>query len=264
MRMSATPLIRHLGLVPYESTWRAMQRFTDERDMSTRDEIWFLEHPPVFTLGLNASREHSKSPGDIPVVQIDRGGQVTYHGPGQLVVYPLIDLRRHALGVRQLVVALENAVIAYAAELGVAASGSREAPGVYVNGAKLASIGLRIRRGASYHGLAFNVSVDLEPFERINVCGYPGTRRHAASRISAPAAMSARRPPGSLPHLTAAIGIRSQRHQHRFAGGEFAVDRVELLAAACEHRYTSPPRNCRRRWCARVRSIRAPARRGAR
>ncbi len=172
--MNDAPLIRHLGLVPYESTWRSMQRFTDERDGSTPDEIWVLEHPPVFTLGLNANREHLKSAGGIPVVQIDRGGQVTYHGPGQLVVYPLIDLRRRALDVRRLVVALENAVIAYAAELGVAASGSREAPGVYVSGAKLASIGLRIRRGASYHGLALNVSLDLEPFERINVCGYPG------------------------------------------------------------------------------------------
>ena len=172
--MIEAPLIRHLGLVPYEPTWRAMQRFTDERNPSTRDEIWFLEHPPVFTLGLNANRQHLKSVGDIPVVQIDRGGQVTYHGPGQLVVYPLIDLKRRALGVRQMVVALENAIIAYAAELGVAASGSRAAPGVYVNGAKLASIGLRIRRGASYHGLALNVTLDLQPFERINVCGYPG------------------------------------------------------------------------------------------
>jgi lipoyl(octanoyl) transferase len=172
--MIEAPLIRHLGLVPYEPTWRAMQRFTDERSPSTRDEIWFLEHPPVFTLGLNANREHLKSVGDIPVMQIDRGGQVTYHGPGQLVVYPLIDLKRRALGVRQMVVALENAIIAYAAELGVAASGSRAAPGVYVNGAKLASIGLRIRRGASYHGLALNVTLDLQPFERINVCGYPG------------------------------------------------------------------------------------------
>jgi lipoyl(octanoyl) transferase len=172
--MSTPPLIQHLGLVPYEPTWRAMQRFTDVRDSSTPDEIWMVEHPPVFTLGLNASREHLLSPGDIPVVQIDRGGQVTYHGPGQLVVYPLIDLRRHALNVRQLVVALENAVIAYVDGLGVAASGSRDAPGVYVAGSKLASIGLRIRRGASYHGLALNVSVDLQPFQRINVCGYRG------------------------------------------------------------------------------------------
>jgi len=172
--MSPAPVIRHLGLVPYEPTWRAMQKFTGSRESSTQDEIWFVEHPPVFTLGLNASREHLLSPGDIPVVQIDRGGQVTYHGPGQLVVYPLVDLRRRRLGVRELVVALETAVIAYVAELGVAAQGSRDAPGVYVAGAKLASVGLRIRRGASYHGLALNVSLDLAPFDRINVCGQRG------------------------------------------------------------------------------------------
>jgi lipoyl(octanoyl) transferase len=172
--MSDSPLIRHLGLAPYEPTWRAMQRFTDERGSSTPDEIWFAEHPPIFTLGLNASREHLLRPGDIPVVQIDRGGQVTYHGPGQLLVYPLINLRRRRLNVRELVMALENAVIAYVAELGVAATGSRAAPGVYVGGAKLASVGLRIRRGASYHGLALNVSLDLQPFERINVCGHRG------------------------------------------------------------------------------------------
>jgi len=172
--VDAAPVVRHLGLVEYEPTWRAMQKFTDTRDPSTPDEIWLVEHPPVFTLGLNASREHLLSPGGIPVVQVDRGGQVTYHGPGQLVVYPLIDIRRHTMGVRQLVVALENAVIAYARELGISASGSREAPGVYVGGAKLASVGLRIRRGASYHGLALNVGLDLQPFERINVCGYRG------------------------------------------------------------------------------------------
>jgi lipoyl(octanoyl) transferase len=172
--MSDAPVIRHLGLAPYEPTWRAMQAFTDVRESSTPDEIWFVEHPPVFTLGLNASREHLLSPGDIPVVQIDRGGQVTYHGPGQLMVYPLIDLRRRRLNVRELVVALENAIIDYVAELGLNAQGSREAPGVYVGGAKLASVGLRIRRGASYHGLSLNVSLDLKPFERINVCGYRG------------------------------------------------------------------------------------------
>jgi len=172
--MSDYPLIRDLGLVPYEPTWRAMQRFTDERDAGTRDEIWLLEHPPVFTLGLNARREHLRRTGEIPVVQIDRGGQVTYHGPGQLVVYPLIDLRRRALGVRELVVALEQAVVGYAAELGIAARGSREAPGVYVGDAKLASIGLRVRRGASYHGMALNVSLDPEPFGRIDVCGHTG------------------------------------------------------------------------------------------
>jgi lipoyl(octanoyl) transferase len=172
--VSDAPLVKHLGLAPYEPTWRAMQEFTDRRDGATADEIWFVEHPPVFTLGLNASREHLLSPGDIPVLQIDRGGQVTYHGPGQLVVYPLIDLRRRRLGVRDLVVALENAVIDCVAAYGVSAEGSREAPGVYIGGAKLASLGLRIRRGASYHGLALNVSLDLAPFGRINVCGHRG------------------------------------------------------------------------------------------
>ena len=129
---------------------------------------------PCSPLGLNASREHLLSTGDIPVVQIDRGGQVTYHGPGQLVVYPLINLRRHPLSVRQLVMALESAVVGYVRELGIAARGSREAPGVYVADAKLASVGLRIRRGSSYHGMALNVSVDLEPFRRINPCGHAG------------------------------------------------------------------------------------------
>ena len=200
------PLIRHLGLAPYEETWRAMQRFTDERDASTRDEIWFLEHPPVFTLGLNASRVHLLAPGDIPVLQIDRGGQVTYHGPGQLVIYPLIDLRRHSLGVRKLVMALENAVVAYAAEQGVTARGSRDAPGVYVGDAKLASVGLRVRRGSSYHGMALNVSLDLEPFRRINVCGYPGlraTRLCDLCTVREPAAAAA----GIVPHLLREMGF---------------------------------------------------------
>ena len=170
--MIEAPRIRHLGLAAYEPVWRAMQKFTDEREDDTCDEIWFVEHPPVFTLGLNAGREHLLAPGDIPVVQIDRGGQVTYHGPGQLMIYPLLNLRRLKLGVRDLVVALENAVIAYAAERGIEAAGSRHAPGVYVGATKLASIGLRIRRGACYHGMALNVSLDPEPFGRINVCGY--------------------------------------------------------------------------------------------
>jgi lipoyl(octanoyl) transferase len=200
------PLIRYLGLVPYEPTWRAMQRFTDERDASTRDEIWLLEHPPVFTLGLNASREHLKQTGDIPVVQIDRGGQVTYHGPGQLLIYPLLDLRRGSLGVRDLVVALENSVIDYAAELGIAAHGSRAAPGVYVGEAKLASVGLRVRRGASYHGMALNVSLDPEPFQRINVCGYPGL---AVTRLTdlSPVGDVGTAAEGLMPHLLRRLGV---------------------------------------------------------
>ncbi|HEV8332108.1 MAG TPA: lipoyl(octanoyl) transferase LipB [Steroidobacteraceae bacterium] len=171
---AGAPLLRWLGRAEYEPTWRAMQSFTEQRGPQTRDEIWFLEHPPVFTLGMNAAREHVLAPGDIPLVQIDRGGQVTYHGPGQLVVYPLLDVRRHALGVRQLVMALENAIIALLASWNIAATAKRDAPGIYVDGRKLASIGLRIRRGCSYHGLAFNVAMDLEPFRRINPCGYRG------------------------------------------------------------------------------------------
>ena len=204
--MSAGPLIRDLGLAPYEPTWRAMQRFTDERDAATPDEIWLLQHPPVFTLGLNAKREHLLAPGDIPVIQIDRGGQVTYHGPGQLVVYPLIDLKRRGLGVRQLVTALENAVVSYAAGLGVSASASREAPGVYVDGAKLASVGLRVRRGSSYHGLALNVTGDLEPFRRSNVCGYPG---RGVTRLAdlVPGCELAAVARGFVPHLLHRLGF---------------------------------------------------------
>jgi len=168
------PVIKWLGRVEYEPTWRAMQALTDTRDASTPDEIWLLEHPPVFTLGMNADPAHVLDPGSIPVVQIDRGGQVTYHGPGQLVVYPLIDLRRAGLGVRDLVSALENAVIAYLATLGVYAEAQAKAPGVYVLGKKIASIGIRVRRGASYHGLALNVSLDPAPFQRINPCGFAG------------------------------------------------------------------------------------------
>jgi lipoyl(octanoyl) transferase len=176
IRYPLPPSLRWLGRADYEPTWRAMQSFTDTRSAADNDQLWFLEHPPVFTLGMNGKREHVLAPGDIPLVQIDRGGQVTYHGPGQLVIYPLIDLRRLGIGVRELVVALENAVIAFCAERNIAAMGRRDAPGVYVNERKLASIGLRIRRGCSYHGLALNVSMDMEPFGRINPCGYAGLK----------------------------------------------------------------------------------------
>ena len=168
------PVLRWLGRVAYEPTWRAMQRFVDERTPATPDEFWFLEHPPVFTLGMNSKPEHLLGTGDIPVVQIDRGGQVTYHGPGQLVVYPLLDLGRAGLGVRTLVEGIERAIVAAAAEWGIEACGRRDAPGVYVGPRKLASVGLRIRKGCSYHGLALNVAMDLEPFRRINPCGYAG------------------------------------------------------------------------------------------
>ena len=176
-------LIRHLGRVDYEPTWRAMQRFTAQRDAATPDEIWFLEHPPVFTLGINASRAHLLAPGDIPVVQIDRGGQVTYHGPGQLVVYPLVDLKRAGLGIRDFVSALERAVIALVGAWGITAHARRAAPGVYVGERKLASIGVRVRRGGTYHGLALNVAMDLAPFARINPCGYAGLQMTTLAQL---------------------------------------------------------------------------------
>jgi lipoyl(octanoyl) transferase len=165
---------RELGLVDYEPTWQAMQRFTNERGPDTADEIWLLQHPPVFTQGQAGKAEHLLLPGDIPVVQVDRGGQVTYHGPGQLVAYLLLDVRRSGLGVRELVNRIERSLVATLASYGVNASAKPDAPGVYVDGAKIASLGLRIRNGRSFHGLALNVDMDLTPFRRINPCGYAG------------------------------------------------------------------------------------------
>lgn len=166
--------VRRLGLVPYEPIWHAMRRFTEQRQTDTPDELWLLQHPPVFTLGQAADRMHVLNPGGIPVVQIDRGGQVTYHGPGQLVVYPLLDLRRRKLGPRDIVSVLEDAMIATVAHYGIAAKAKPDAPGVYVDDAKIGSIGLRIRQTGCYHGLALNVAMDLGPFGLINPCGYTG------------------------------------------------------------------------------------------
>lgn len=167
--------IRQLsGLQDYLTTLEAMRDFTDRRDAGTGDELWLLEHPPVFTLGQAGRREHLLDPGDIPVIQVDRGGQVTYHGPGQLIAYLLLDLRRAGLGVKRLVNLLEQAVIDLLAIYGIDAERRADAPGVYVADAKIASLGLRIRNGCSYHGLALNVAMDLEPFRRINPCGYAG------------------------------------------------------------------------------------------
>ena len=201
-----TPIVRKLGQVDYEATWRRMQQFTDQRTGQTPDELWFLEHPPVFTLGMAGRREHLLAPGDIPVLHTDRGGQVTYHGPGQLVVYTLIDLRRADLRVRDLVTALEQAVIRYAAELGIAATARREAPGVYVDDAKLASVGIRIRRAASYHGLALNVNMDLEPFRRINPCGHAGLTMTQLADL-APVPDVAAAATGLEPTVLAALGF---------------------------------------------------------
>jgi lipoyl(octanoyl) transferase len=191
--------------VEYEPTWREMQRITDTRDANTPDEIWLLEHPPVFTLGLNADAGHVLAAGDIPVVKIDRGGQVTYHGPGQLVVYPLIDIRRMGLGVRDLVTAMERAVIEYCASLGIEAATKQGAPGVYVKGRKIGSVGIRIRRGSSYHGLAFNVNMDLEPFQRINPCGYAGLQMTQLSALGQPDATVEQVGRDFAPFLTRAL-----------------------------------------------------------
>lgn len=159
---------------PYDETLRQMQDFTRQRDDNTPDEIWLLEHESVFTLGRNGKREHVLNPGDIPVIPVDRGGQVTYHGPGQLVIYVLVDIRRKDVGVRELVMRLEQAVIDYLAAHGITAQGDRDAPGVYVEGKKIAALGLRVSRGKTYHGLSFNVDPDLAAFQRINPCGYAG------------------------------------------------------------------------------------------
>jgi lipoyl(octanoyl) transferase len=168
------PLVRDLGLAPLDVVWRDMQAFTAARGPHTRDEIWFVEHPPVYTLGMRANRAHLLAPGTIPVVHIDRGGQVTYHGPGQLVVYVMLDLGRSGLTPRKLVQALESAVIDTVGAYGVVARARRDAPGVYVGDAKLAAVGLRVKRHCSYHGLALNVAMDLTPFRGINPCGYEG------------------------------------------------------------------------------------------
>lgn len=167
-------IVRHLGCVDYTSTWQAMREFTDGRTPDTPDELWLLEHPRVFTQGQAGKAEHVLFPGDIPVVQVDRGGQVTYHGPGQLVAYCLFDLKRLNVGARALVEGVEDAVVATLQAYGIPAKADREAHGVYIDGKKIASLGLRIRKGCSYHGLALNVDLDLEPFRRINPCGYSG------------------------------------------------------------------------------------------
>jgi lipoyl(octanoyl) transferase len=177
--------VRSLGRQDYEPVWHAMQQFTNTRDNDTADEIWFTEHNPVFTLGVNASREHLLAPGDIPVVQVDRGGQVTYHGPGQLMLYAMINLRRAGIGIRPLVTALEQSAVELAAQYEIVAASRSDAPGVYVDGVKLASVGLRIRRGASFHGMALNVSVDLEPFTRINPCGFSNLEVTNLARLGA-------------------------------------------------------------------------------
>ncbi|WKE66621.1 lipoyl(octanoyl) transferase LipB [Gallaecimonas kandeliae] len=172
--MSSELIVRQLGRQPYQGVWDAMKAYTDQRGPESRDELWLVEHDPVFTQGQAGKAEHVLFPGDIPVVQVDRGGQVTYHGPGQRVLYVLLDLRRRKLGVRELVSHIEDAVVDTLAEFGVQSAPRPDAPGVYVGEQKICSLGLRVRRGCSFHGLALNVAMDLEPFLRINPCGYAG------------------------------------------------------------------------------------------
>lgn len=167
------PVIRNLDLQSYESVWQAMQRFTEERDSDTADELWIVEHPPVYTLGLNGNTEHLLDTGSIPVVRTDRGGQATYHGPGQLVVYILLDIKRLNLGIRALVTLLEQAMIETLSQYGIQAAARAGAPGVYVDAKKIGSVGLRIKNHCSYHGLSLNNQMDLKPFNGINTCGYP-------------------------------------------------------------------------------------------
>ena len=174
--MTRRLIVRRFGLADYQPVWRAMQDFTDRRDGDTVDELWLVEHPSVFTQGQAGKAEHLLAPGDIPVIQVDRGGQVTYHGPGQIVAYPLVDLKRLGVGVREFVRRIEQAIIDVLFLYGVSGERIEGAPGINVDGDKIASLGLRVRRGCTFHGLAFNVEMDLEPFQRINPCGYQGLR----------------------------------------------------------------------------------------
>lgn len=189
--MSPSVLVRRLGRQPYEPVWRAMQALTDARGPDTPDELWVLEHDPVFTLGQAGKWEHVLLPGEIPVVPVDRGGQVTYHGPGQIVAYPLFDLRRLKIGVRELVTRIEQAIIDTLDTWNIVAVRRDGAPGVYVGDAKVAALGLRVRRGCSFHGLAFNVDMDLEPFHRINPCGYKGLEVTQVLDLGGPGSLAA-------------------------------------------------------------------------
>jgi lipoyl(octanoyl) transferase len=178
-----TLYVRQLGRQPYEPIFDAMKEFTDTRDESTVDEVWLVDHDPVFTQGQAGKPEHILLPGNIPVVKVDRGGQITYHGPGQIVGYPMLDIKRKGMGVRNLVTNIENSIVGVLAELGIESAARSDAPGVYVGDTKIASLGLRIRKGKSYHGLALNVDMDLSPFQRINPCGYQGLQMTQVKRL---------------------------------------------------------------------------------
>jgi len=208
-RAARAAIVRDLGRQPYAPVWHAMQRFTDARTDDTPDELWVVEHDPVFTLGQAGKDEHVLAPGDIPVLHVDRGGQVTYHGPGQIVVYPLLQLRRLGIGVRDYVCRIEQAIIDTLAEWNIGAERRDGAPGVYVGGAKVAALGIRVRRGCTFHGLAFNVAMDLEPFHRINPCGYQGLQVTSMVDLGGPSGMAAVTPL-LLGHLARQFGLDLQ------------------------------------------------------
>lgn len=208
-------IIRELGLQAYLPIWQAMQDFTNNRDADTADEIWLVEHQPVFTQGQAGKEEHLLMPGDIPVVKVDRGGQVTYHGPGQQMMYVLLNLKRNKLGVRTLVTALEECVVNMLKEYAINAYPKADAPGVYVDGKKICSIGLRIRKGCSFHGLALNVNMDLSPFQRINPCGYAGLEMIDCAQLNGPDTLSVA---GTklIDHLSSLLGIKNKEYREGF------------------------------------------------
>nr|WP_220480997.1 lipoyl(octanoyl) transferase LipB [Lysobacter penaei] len=198
--------MRDLGRQPYEPVWRAMQAFTDARDETTSDELWLVEHDPVFTLGQAGKPEHVLMPGDIPVINVDRGGQVTYHGPGQIVLYPLLDLRRLKIGVKDYVCRVEQAMIDTLADWNIGAARREGAPGVYVGDAKIGALGIRVRHGCTFHGLAFNIAMDLAPFQRINPCGYAGLQVTSMVDLGGPSGPDAVKPV-LIGHLARLFGL---------------------------------------------------------
>ncbi|MCF7221475.1 lipoyl(octanoyl) transferase LipB [Marilutibacter chinensis] len=207
--VSSPALLRDLGRRPYEPVWRAMQAFTDARTDATPDELWLVEHDPVFTLGQAGKPEHVLMPGDIPVIHVDRGGQVTYHGPGQIVLYPLLDLRRLGVGVKEYVCRVEQAMIDTLADWNIEAVRRDGAPGVYVGDAKIGALGIRVRHGCTFHGLAFNIAMDLEPFRRINPCGYAGLQVTSMLDLGGPSSPDAVKPV-LIGHLARLFGLRIQ------------------------------------------------------
>ncbi len=209
--VAAPPIaqVRDLGRQPYEPVWRAMQAFTDARDEATPDELWLVEHEPVFTLGQAGKPEHVLMPGDIPVLHVDRGGQVTYHGPGQIVLYPLLDLRRLKVGVREYVCRIEQAIIDTLGDWNIEAVRREGAPGVYVAGAKIAALGIRVRRGCTFHGLAFNIAMDLSPFQRINPCGFEGLQVTSLVDLGGPSGLDAVKP-ALVAHVAAQFGLEAE------------------------------------------------------